>query len=55
MEFLTLVIIAVCMYLLMFKPEKEKIAFSLFAAASFILTGMWFVSTFGSIFGQGNY
>lgn len=55
MEFLTLVIIAVCMYLLMFKSKREKVAFCMFGVASFILVGMWFVSTFGSIFGNGNY
>ncbi|MDO5046164.1 hypothetical protein [Campylobacter sp.] len=55
MEFLTLVIITICMYLLMFKPEREKLAFCMFGTATFILTGMWFVSTFGSIFGNGNY
>lgn len=55
MEFLTLVLIAACMYVLMFRPQRQRLAFGLFGAASFVMVGMWFVSTFGSVFGSGNY
>ena len=55
MEFLTLVLIAACMYVLMFRPQRQRLAFGLFGAARFVMVGMWFVSTFGSVFGSGNY
>ncbi|WP_297937572.1 hypothetical protein [uncultured Campylobacter sp.] len=40
MEFLTLVLVAVCMYVLMFRPQRQQLAFGLFGAASFVMVGM---------------
>lgn len=55
MEFLTLVILTISVYLVWKKPEKEELAFKLFIAAAVLTIGMHTISTMTSILPSGNY
>lgn len=55
MEFLILVLLALSVWLVWKKPEKEKLAFALFCAGTGICFFMYFVASFNSLLPFGSY
>jgi hypothetical protein len=55
MEFLILVLLAVSILLILVKPEKEKLIFSVFLCGALLTCFMYFVASFNSVLPSGNF